>query len=227
MKIGALQKFSLIDYPNEICAIIFTVGCNFRCPYCHNPELVTGSTNGIEEKELFEFLKKRTGRLTAVSITGGEPTIHKDLPVVIKKIKELGYKVKLDTNGTNPDTIDELIGFSLIDYIAMDIKAPFEKYDKVTNVKCKIDDIRRSIDIIKKSNINYEFRTTVVEGLLSKEDVLKIAKSIKGAKAYFIQRFIPSKTLNKDYMNKSSITNDELDEIKKDVSMYFDRFGIR
>ncbi len=227
MKIGALQKFSLIDYPNEICAIIFTVGCNFRCPYCHNPELVTGSTNGIEEKELFEFLKKRTGRLTAVSITGGEPTIHKDLPVVIKKIKELGYKVKLDTNGTNPDAIDELIGFSLIDYIAMDIKAPFEKYDKVTNVKCKIDDIRRSIDIIKKSNINYEFRTTVVEGLLSKEDVLKIAKSIKGAKAYFIQRFIPSKTLNKDYMNKSSITNDELDEIKKDVSMYFDRFGIR
>lgn len=227
MKIGALQKFSLIDYPNEICAIIFTVGCNFRCPYCHNPELVTGSTNGIEEKELFEFLKKRTGRLTAVSITGGEPTIHKDLPVVIKKIKELGYKVKLDTNGTNPDAIDELIGFSLIDYIAMDIKAPFEKYDRVTNVKCKIDDIRRSIDIIKKSNINYEFRTTVVEGLLSKEDVLKIAKSIKGAKAYFIQRFIPSKTLNKAYMNKSSITNDELDEIKKDVSMYFDRFGIR
>ncbi len=227
MKIGALQKFSLIDYPNEICAIIFTVGCNFRCPYCHNPELVTGSTNGIEEKELFEFLKKRTGRLTAVSITGGEPTIHKDLPVVIKKIKELGYKVKLDTNGTNPDAIDELIGFSLIDYIAMDIKAPFEKYDRVTNVKCKIDDIRRSIDIIKKSNINYEFRTTVVEGLLSKEDVLKIAKSIKGAKVYFIQRFIPSKTLNKAYMNKSSITNDELDEIKKDVSMYFDRFGIR
>ncbi len=227
MKIGALQKFSLIDYPNEICAIIFTVGCNFRCPYCHNPELVTGSTNGIEEKELFEFLKKRTGRLTAVSITGGEPTIHKDLPVVIKKIKELGYKVKLDTNGTNPDAIDELIGFSLIDYIAMDIKAPFEKYDKVTNVKCKIDDIRRSIDIIKKSNINYEFRTTVVEGLLSKEDVLKIAKSIKGSKTYFIQRFIPSKTLDKAYMNKSSITNDELDEIKKDVSMYFDRFGIR
>ncbi len=228
MKIGALQKTSLIDYPGEICAIVFTVGCNFRCPYCHNPELVRGSIKDMDMDGLFDFLKKRAGKLSAVSITGGEPTIHSDLIDFIKEIRLLGYeKIKLDTNGTNPKILEELIQERLVTYIAMDIKAPLDRYGAVTGYEYDIGLIEKSIDIIKNSRIDYEFRTTVIEGFVEKEDVLLIADLIKGAKAYYIQRFIPSKALNESFLSKRSISNEELDEIRQKIGKMFDIFEIR
>ena len=228
MIIGALQKTSLIDYPGEICAIVFTVGCNFRCPYCHNPELVTGNIRSIDKEDLFDFLKKRSGKLSAVSITGGEPTLHSDLAEFIKEMRLLGYeKIKLDTNGTNPKALEELIQERLVNYIAMDIKAPLYRYGAVTGCGYDIECIKKSIDIIKDSHLDYEFRTTVIDGFVGKEDVLLIADLIKGAKAYYIQRFIPSKTLNESFLSKRSISNEELDEIRQKIGKMFDIFEIR
>jgi len=228
MIIGALQKTSLIDYPGEICAIVFTVGCNFRCPYCHNPELVIGNARGINKDYLFDFLKKRAGKLSAVSITGGEPTLHSDLIDFVKEIRLLGYeKIKLDTNGTNPKVLDVLIQERLITYVAMDIKAPLGRYGVVADYRYDTECIEKSIDIIKNSHIDYEFRTTVIDGFVEKEDVLLIADLIKGSKAYYIQRFIPSKTLNKSFLSKNSISEEELDEIRQKIGGMFDIFEIR
>ncbi len=228
MIIGGLQKFSLIDYPGEVCAIIFTKGCNFRCPYCHNPELVASGGQTIDVEYVFSFLKNRVGRLSGVSITGGEPTLHSDLIDFIKTVRLMGYeKIKLDTNGTNPDMLNELIKNGLVTYIAMDIKAPFDRYEDVTNVKCDIDKIKRSVDIIKNGKIDYEFRTTVVEGLLKVDDVFSIAEHIKGSRAYYIQRFVPSKTLNRNFENRRSFLEEELKNIEKTVGSMFEMFAVR
>ena len=227
MKIGGLQKVSLIDYPKEICAIVFTYGCNFRCPYCHNPELVTGTTKFIDVNEVLEFLKSRIGKLSAVSITGGEPTIHNDLPVFIQQIKSMGYKVKLDTNGTNPDMIKWLINERLIDYIAMDIKAPLEKYEEVVRVKLDVGNIFNSIKIIMEGEIDYEFRTTVVKNLISKKDILDIADMIHGAKAYYLQRFVPSKTLDENFLKGSPFSDEEIENIEHTIGKFFDVFSVR
>ncbi len=228
MIIGGLQKFSLIDYPQEICAIIFTSGCNFRCPYCHNPELVTGNGYKIDIKFVFDFLKNRVGKLTAISITGGEPTLHSDLIGFIEKIRSLGYqKIKLDTNGTNPEMINELIKRKLVTYVAMDIKSSFERYQEVIKAKCNVEKIKQSIDIIRNSNINYEFRTTAVDNFVGQKDILSIANHIKGAKAYYIQRFVPSKTLDKSFINKTSFAKTELERIKMKIEPMFETFSIR
>ena len=228
MIIGALQKTSLIDYPGEVCAVVFTVGCNFRCPYCHNPELVTGSIKSMDRNCLFDFLKRRVGKLSAVSITGGEPTLHSDLADFIKEIRLLGYeKIKLDTNGTNPKILEELIQERLVTYIAMDIKAPLDRYGVVTGYEHDTGCIAKSIDIIKNSHMDYEFRTTVIDGFVGKEDVLSIADLIKGAKAYYIQRFIPSKTLNESFLSKRSISDEKLDEIRQKIGKMFDIFEVR
>lgn len=219
--IGGLQKSSLIDYPEKIAAIIFTQGCNFRCPYCHNPELIEGkgeTVNGV-----LEFLKTRIGKLDGVVITGGEPTIHKDLPEFIKEIKGLGFAVKLDTNGTNPEMLNTLIQEKLIDYVAMDIKAPIGQYsDKYSEVTCSsvnIDNILKSIEILKNSqiyqNFDYEFRTTVVKSQLTTDDFEEIGELIKGAKKYYLQKFVPSKTLNKTFMNQTTYTDEEFIQIIK------------
>jgi len=153
MKIGGLQKFSLLDYPGKISAVIFTQGCNFRCAYCHNPELVDPERFQacIPEEEVFAYLKKRRGLLEAVTVTGGEPTIQKGLIPFIRRIKAMGYLVKLDTNGSMPEVLEELIRQKLIDYIAMDIKAPLEKYEDVIGVPVNWEIIRQSIDVIKES----------------------------------------------------------------------------
>ncbi len=227
MKIGGLQKLSLIDYPDEICAIVFTVGCNFRCPYCHNPELVVGNISLLNEDYLFEFLKKRVSRLSAVSITGGEPTLHKDLPLFVEKIKKLGYKVKLDTNGTNPAMLDRMFRLRLIDYVAMDIKAPIEKYSMVVRNYVNVEDIVNSIKLIISSGVDYEFRTTVVRDLLDVDDIINIADLIKGAKRYVLQRFVPSKTLDAGFINAADFDNTELENIRLSIAEQFHSFTIR
>jgi len=208
MRIAAIQKTSLIDYPGEISAVIFTQGCNFRCPYCHNPELVDSSlfTSTISVYEIIEFLKTRIGLLDGVVITGGEPTVHNNLPELMLKIKELGYMIKLDTNGTNPTMLRRVIDQDLVDYIAMDYKAPLNKYSEVVRANVNLHDILESMEIVKNSGIKYEFRTTVVEQLLSPIDVEIIKAEIGSGEKYCIQKFNPGKTLDKNFMECSTFS---------------------
>ena len=210
MKIGAIQKFSMIDYPGKLSAIIFTQQCNFRCPYCHNPELVKKElfTKPLAEEEIFKFLKSRINKLDAVCITGGEPTLHPDLPRFISQIKELGFLVKLDTNGTNPAMVKLLIEKNLVDYFAMDIKAPLDEYKKVVRTEINVEAIKKSIDLITNSNRDYEFRTTLISTLHSEEDVRKIAKSLGKAKKYYLQKFVPTKTLDESYLQETTLSDD-------------------
>jgi len=217
MKIGGLQKVSLIDYPGEISSIIFLQGCNFKCPYCHNPELVDSKLFGqcIDEKDVLEFLKTRIGKIDAVTITGGEPTIQNDLTPFIKRIKKMGFAVKLDSNGSRPEVIQKLLSEKLLDFIAMDIKAPLAKYEKIARVPLKTDSIKESIKIILKSKIPYEFRTTVVKSLIAESDILKIAKLISGASRYTLQKFVPVKTLDKKYLKAKPFSDNELEKIRK------------
>lgn len=202
MIICGLQKLTLLDFPGRMACIIFTKGCDFRCPFCHNASLVINAQENsdrqldiqpITEDEIFSFLKKRSGILDGVVITGGEPTLQKDLIPFIAKIKELGYKVKLDTNGNRPQVVESLLAQDLIDYIAMDIKNCKEKYARTIGVnKFDISNIIRSVDIIKASGIDYEFRTTVVDNFHSDEDFVSIGKWLSGAKAYYLQNFVDS-----------------------------------
>ena len=230
MLIGGFQKFSLIDYPGKISAIVFTQGCNFRCPYCHNPELVDPNRFGplIPEEKIYSFLEKRKGMLDGVEITGGEPTLQPDLIQFIEKIKNMDYLIKLDTNGSNPGVIKELIESNRVDYIAMDIKAPLEKYKEV--VKTEVDPlkIKRSIDIIRKSPIEHEFRTTIAKNLLTENDIISIARLIKGEKLYVLQKFVSSKSLDPSFTEKFwPYSNAELSEIKHKVEKYVERVVVR
>lgn len=223
MKIGGFQKLSLIDYPSRISAVVFTQGCNFRCDYCHNPELVDPSQyqNLISEKEILTFLKKRKGDLDAVVITGGEPLLQIDLEDFLKKIKVLGYLIKLDTNGSFPEKLRKIIKEKLVDYIAMDIKGPLDKYQKISNSKIEQNKIEESIKLIMDSGIDYEFRTTIVRSQLSGNDFTKIGEMIKGAKLYALQKFVPSKTLNPAFIKEVSYSDEELEKIKKKMIELF------
>jgi pyruvate formate lyase activating enzyme len=188
MKIGGLQKTSLLDYPDNISAIIWTSGCNFRCPFCYNKDLVLGTGIRISEDEVFSFLEKRRGTLDGVVITGGEPLMHPDIVEFVQKIKKLGFLVKVDTNGSFPEKLRELLEKRLVDYVAMDVKAPKKKYTQLSGMKCDIDRIDESITVIKTMAPQYEFRTTVAPGLLTKEDIVEIAKWIEGATQYYLQQ---------------------------------------
>ncbi|MBU1684363.1 anaerobic ribonucleoside-triphosphate reductase activating protein [Patescibacteria group bacterium] len=231
MLIGGLQKFSVLDYPGHISAIIFTKGCNFKCQFCYNPMLVYPSKKDhtlILENDLFYFLKKRIGKLDSVVITGGEPTVQQDLPKFIQKIKKLNYLVKLDTNGTNPEMLKNLIQKNLINYIAMDIKAPLEKYNQITGVEVDFNKIQKSIKIIMQSNLPYEFRTTVVPKFLDAEDIKKIGELIQGAKKWFLQNFKSNTDLvNKKLENKSAFLNKKMKEMCEVGKQYVKNCEIR
>lgn len=198
MLIGGFQKFSLIDYPGKTCAIVFTIGCNFRCSYCHNPELVYPelSPKPIPEKDIFSFLEKRKDKLDAVTVTGGEPALQPDLLDFILKIRKKGFLIKLDSNGSNPEMLEKVLSSRAVDYIAMDVKAPLEKYPAITNSGIDINKIRRSIELVMNSNINYEFRTTVAASQLDENDIIKIGQLIEGAKLYVLQKYVPAKQDN-------------------------------
>lgn len=217
MKIGGLQKVSLIDYPGLICAVVFLQGCNFKCSYCHNPELVDQRLFQpcIKENDVLDFLATRKGKLDAVTITGGEPTIQDDLVPFIKQIKKMKFTIKLDTNGSQPQVIRALLDKKLLDFIAMDIKAPLEKYESVVKVPVNSDSIKESINLILKAKIPYEFRTTVVESQLEEKDIQQIAKLIPGAGCYVLQKFVPIKVLEKKFLKEKSYTDEKFQEIKK------------
>ncbi|MCK4233067.1 anaerobic ribonucleoside-triphosphate reductase activating protein [candidate division WOR-3 bacterium] len=229
MIIAGLQYFSLIDYPGKICAIVFTQGCNFRCPYCHNPELVDPNRfqQTISYDTIFSFLEKRKGKIDAVEITGGEPTIQNDLEEFVQKIKDMGYLVKLDTNGSNSIVLEQIISKNLIDYIAMDIKAPLKKYKEITGVNVDTEEIEKCINLITNSGLDYEFRTTCVNSLLSEEDILEIGEMIKGAKRYILQKLVPSKTLHSKFVNEFAFSQMKLECSKEIIKNYVDECFIR
>lgn len=227
MVIGGLHRFSLIDYPGRISGVIFTVGCNFRCPYCHNPELVENSVDIISEDEVLSFLNERKGKLDGIVLTGGEPTLQSDIVRFIEKVKEFGFLVKLDTNGSYPEVIKELIDRNLVDYIAMDIKAPIERYREITLSNIDTTKILESINLVVSSSIEYEFRTTVVRSLLSKEDILKIGEIIRSARLFVLQEFKPTKTLNPAFLKETSYTRSELADIALSLKGLVKRIIIR
>jgi len=241
MIIGGLEKFTLLDYPDHLAAIIFTQGCNFRCHFCYNPMLVLPREGAdvknikkekgfslISPEDLFLFLKSRVGRLDGVVITGGEPTLHADLPDFIKKIRVLGYQIKLDTNGTNPKMLADLIEKKLIDYIAMDLKAPFEKYELTVGVKIDCNNLRKSVKIIKSSGLPYEFRTTVVPDLLRPADFEAMGKIIKGASKWYLQKFKSDTDLvDSEYQAKNAYTNQEMSELAAIGRKYVDFCEVR
>ncbi|MDY0221124.1 MAG: anaerobic ribonucleoside-triphosphate reductase activating protein [Desulfobacterium sp.] len=192
MRIGGFQKNSMIDFPGLISSVIFTTGCNFVCPYCHNPDLVGkvrpgGGGGSIDQGEIFSFLKKRRGLIDGVVITGGEPTLQPDLEQFMVEVKELGFSVKLDTNGTRPETVKTLIEKEVVDYIAMDIKTSLESYHLVAGDGFTPQTVAASIAIIMEQAPDYEFRTTCVRPLIDQQKMEKIGAMIKGARRYFLQ----------------------------------------
>lgn len=224
MIIGGLQKLSLIDYPAKLAATVFLTGCNFFCPWCYSSELVIPEKieeqPKISEKEFFRFLESRKELLEGVVICGGEPTINNDLPKFIKKIKKMGYLVKLDTNGSNPKMLKELIDKNLVDYVAMDVKYPRERYPKRK-------EIEKSIEILKQGKIDCECRTTVVPTVLDKKDILKIVQWISGIPKYYLQNFRPEKTIDPRFEKIKPYPEKELLKIQKAISPFFQVCKIR
>ncbi|MBP5429337.1 MAG: anaerobic ribonucleoside-triphosphate reductase activating protein [Elusimicrobiaceae bacterium] len=192
MKLGGLVKFTLIDFPGCPAAIVFTQGCNFRCRYCHNPELVYPHlfAPSVPEEEIMSFLKRRQGTLEGVVISGGEPTLQEDLVRFLTDVKALGYKIKLDTNGTRPEVIKELIDKKLVDFIAMDLKAPMDKYAAITGVEANSAVLRQSMDLILQSGLAYQFRTTYDKEVLTDDDIAAISQIVEG-KNYTVQECLP------------------------------------
>jgi len=228
MKIGGFQKTSLLDYPDRISAIVWTVGCNFKCPFCYNKNLVDGNVELIPEDEVLSFLKKRKGMLEALSISGGEPFLQKDIADFVMKTKKLGYLVKIDTNGMYPEKLKELIGKKLVDYVSMDVKAPKKKYDKLAGVKTDIKKIEESIEIIKKSAPDYEFKTTFVPDLLKKEDIIKIAKWLEGSEKYFLQQFKANTPLISPALEKiTPYPKEYIIETFEEIKPYFKKCEMR
>lgn len=215
MKIAGLQKLSLVDYPGLLSAVVFLEGCNFQCPYCYNADLIEGREE-IEypEEELFAFLERRKNIVEAVVITGGEPTLHEGLKEFIFKIRDFGYRIKLDTNGSRPRTMRELFKQKAIDYVALDIKTAPSKYDFV----CDLQDIRERllevIGILFQNEVDYELRTTCVPGIVEGDDFYKISKVVKGAEKYFLQQFRSEQTFFPEYRKKKPFSNEELKRFK-------------
>lgn len=204
MVFGGLQKNSLIDYPGKVSCVLFASGCNFRCPYCHNPELVNGGDLREDRSNrdgIYEFLERRKGLLDGVVISGGEPTLQRNLVGVCDRIKEMGYPVKLDTNGSRPATVKQLIEDNLVDYIAMDIKTDPYHYSPLFKEDCNPKNILSCIEIIMGASIAYEFRTTCVKPIVNAKTITDIVKIIKGAMLYALQQFQPGHVLDPNYFS--------------------------
>jgi len=217
MKIEAIQKLTLLDFPQKMACTIFTHGCNFRCPFCHNAGLVTKAQQAeITQEEVLKFLKGRQGILEGVCITGGEPLLQKDIEGFIKSIKDMGFLVKLDTNGSFPEKLKALCKKGLIDYVAMDIKNSKQKYAVTVGKKLfDLSAVAESVDFLKKGTVPYEFRTTVTKDFHTMEDLLDIAKWLSGCDAYYLQQFVDSGNLIDN--NVTGHTDDELKTMYKEL----------
>jgi pyruvate formate lyase activating enzyme len=237
MIIAGLQKTTLIDYPGKLACTVFLSGCNFYCPWCYSPELVLPEKikkqPKVSEKDFFNFLKSKKGLLDGVVICGGEPTLQEDLPDFIKKIKKMGYSVKLDTNGSNPKMLEDLVDKKLVDYVAMDIKVPLglklkAKSEKLKTIYKYEKEIRKSVEILKRGKIDFELRTTVVPKIHEKDDFVKIAKWIGGPNVkYYLQNFRPEKTIDPSFKKIRPYPEEWLKEVKKEISKFFKICEIR
>jgi pyruvate formate lyase activating enzyme len=252
MRIGGLEKLSLIDYPGELAAVVFAAGCAFRCPFCYNPLLVLPfygknknsslpkgkeeeGRSSLNEGGLFHFFEKRKDKLGAVVISGGEPTMQPDLPEFIRRLRELGYKIKLDTNGTNPDMLKKLLAEKLIDYLAMDLKAAPEDYPRATGIKFDFEKIRESVRIIMgqrllagRQSLLYEFRTTCVPGFIDEAAIEKIGELIKGADKWYLQNFkSDTKLIDKKLEGKSGFSKKKMEEFAAIGKKYVKKCEVR
>lgn len=218
MEIGGLQKISLIDYPGRIGAIVFTRGCNFRCPYCHNPELVDPVRYAplLPEAEVLAFLEKRRGKLEAVTVTGGEPTLQKDLEGFLQKVKAMGYLAKLDTNGSNPEMLERLLRGGQVDYLALDVKGPLDQYGRIAKTRVDTAKIARSIELVSASAVEHEFRTTVVRSQLDREGLRATAGLLKRG-LYVLQPHVPAKCLDSEFLTEPSYSPEEFSEIRQAI----------
>jgi len=228
MIVCGYEKFSMVDYDKYIACTMFTGGCNFRCPFCHNGALVVGDLKEqqIDIEEVFDYIEKRKGMIDAVCITGGEPTLQKDLIDVYRRVKKLGLKTKLDSNGLKPEVIKELLDENLLDYVAMDIKNSRAKYAMTVGLdSVDLGNIDKSIEILKSSNINYEFRTTLIKEFHTVEDMEEISEWIKGAKNYFIQKYKDNDGCLGHGFNEVDI--DDLEAYKKPFEGKVQNFGVR
>ena len=228
MQIFGFNKTTLLDFPEHVACTVFTGGCNFRCPFCQNGDLVLhgGSLPVLDEEEVFRVLRKRKGILTGVCVTGGEPTLQRDLDVFLSRVKELGYLVKLDSNGYRPEVLQSLCERGLVDYFAMDIQSSPENYARTAGVKeLDMGLIRESVDFIRSCGLDYEFRTTVVRELHSSGDFLSIGEWLKGCKAYFLQSYVESEgVICKEF---SSYSKEELEEFVMLLKPYIDNVSLR
>jgi len=228
MQIHGLNKTTLLDYPEHVAATVFTGGCNFRCPFCHNSDLVLNPMSQplISEVEIFDFLNKRKNILNGVCITGGEPTLQPDLENFICKIKDLGLLVKLDTNGYRPEVVKNLVTKGLVDYIAMDIKSGFSGYSAASGIGgLDMGKIKESVDFIMNSGVQYEFRTTVVKGIHKKCDFEEISELIRGCRAYFLQNYRDNE--NVIMSGFEGFAKEELEKFIEIVSPHVIKVGIR
>lgn len=230
LDIRAALRSSLVDYPGKIAMVLFTNGCNFRCPFCHNPELAKGTApeKQISPEEILSYLESKAKWLDGVCITGGEPCLHEGLPAFCRMVKEKGFLVKLDTNGTNPEMLKELIENKLVDYIAMDIKSSPKNYEIAAGAKTNLEAIGKSISLIQKSGLPYEFRTTVVPGLFDEKTAEGIGGLLQGAEKYVLQQFNPgSLLLDEGYMEKQPYSPEELEKFREILSKYVKTCEIR
>ena len=227
MQIYGLQKLTLLDFPRKNACTIFTGGCNFRCPFCHNGDLVLGNLpEPINTDELFAFLKKRSGVLDGVCITGGEPLLNPDIDSFIKEIRKLGYLIKLDTNGSNPEYLKNLVEQGLVDYVAMDIKNSKDAYPKTVGIdNFDVSPISESVEFLKNSKTDYEFRTTIVKEFHTEDDIMKIGEWLKDSKKYFLQNFVDSESVIKKGLH--SVDESELKNWKDILTRYIDFVEIR
>lgn len=228
MIFAGLQNLSLVDYPGNLAATVFTQGCNFYCPYCQNPDLISRDKKfDLKEKDILDYLTRRRDMLEGVVITGGEPLLHKDLPSFIKKVKDIGLKVKLDTNGSDSRLLEDLIKEKLVDYIAVDIKTSMDKYALVTAQKDIGKAVSETILLTMASPIPYEFRTTCAPGIVEEEDFRLIGKLVKGAKKYYLQQFRSAVTYDDSYQKVKPFGKDALREFARILEGYVEEVGIR
>ena len=229
MLIGGLEKTTLVDFPGKVAATIFTQGCSFRCAYCHNPELVIPSQfqAPLTEEMVFDFLQKRVGKLEGICITGGEPTLQHDLRQFITRIKRMGYAVKLDTNGSNPRHLEQILTDGHIDYIAMDIKSHLDAYPALTHTATIPPAIQQSITLIMGSGFDYEFRTTVASPLHTPDDFEQMGKLITGATRYFLQNYVAAPKQVNTEASPQPLTQEQLQEAKSIIQKYVGSVTIR
>ena len=228
VEIKGVEKFASKDFPGYISSTVFLAGCNFRCPYCHNSDLVLRpqAISTFPLDEFIIYLESRQNWLEAVCLSGGEPLLHEDIIELCYLIKKRNLLVKIDTNGSFPSRLEKLIREKLVDSIAMDVKAPLERYSEVTRAEVKEEDIVKSIDIIKNAGLEYVFRTTVVPDLIGPEDIEKIGQMLKGVKIFQLQQFVPVNTLDSHYLQKKPYSGEEIKEFAKIAEPYFSEVRI-